>query len=183
MPASVLTQHNDNIRSGANLQESKLNTTNVNVNDFGLLASRDVVGRIYAQPLYVPGVMIAGRPRNVVYVATMHNWVYAFDADDLSPGAGPLWKRQVDAHPVPSHFYGQGYVDISNNNEDPIGILSTPVVDPATNTIYLVAAAYDPAILAGPVALAQNAFKQLLFALDLSTGDLRAPTASSSNPV
>ena len=183
MPASVLTQHNDNFRSGANLQETKLNTTNVNVNDFGLLASREVAGRIYAQPLYVTGVVIDGKPRNVVYVATMHNWVYAFDADDLSPGAAPLWKRQVDSHPVPSHFYGQGYVDISNNNDDPIGILSTPGIDLAAHTIYLVAAAFDPAILTGSGTTAQNAFKQLLFALDLSTGNLRAPAAGSSNPV
>jgi hypothetical protein len=183
MAVSVLTQHNDNIRSGANLQETKLNTTNVNVNDFGLVASRDVEGRIYAQPLYVPNVMIGGKARNVVYVATMHNWVYAFDADDLTPGGGPLWKRQVDPHPVPSRFYGPHYTDISNNNDDPIGILSTPVVDPAANTIYLVAAAFDPAILAGPAATAQNAFKQLLFALDLSTGNLCPPTAGSANPV
>jgi hypothetical protein len=183
MAVSVLTQHNDNIRSGANLRETKLNTTNVNVNDFGLVASREVEGRIYAQPLYAQNVMIGGNAKNLVYVATMHNWVYAFDADDLAPGAGPLWKRQVDPHPVPSHFYGQNYIDISNNNDDPIGILSTPVVDPAANTIYLVAAAYDPAVLAGPAAQAQNAFKQLLFALDLSTGALRAPAAGSSNPV
>jgi hypothetical protein len=183
MPVNVLTQHNDNIRSGANLQETKLNTTNVNVNDFGLLTSRAVVGRIYAQPLYVSGVLIAGTPRNVVYVATMNNWVYAFDADDLSPTAGPLWKRQVDPHPVPSVVYGKNYFDISNNNNDPIGIVSTPVVDPAANTIYLVAASYDPAVLAGPIAQAPNAFKQLLFALDLSTGNLRPPAAGSANPV
>ena len=183
MPVSVLTQHNDNIRSGANLQETKLNTTNVNVNDFGLLASRDVEGQIYAQPLYVPGIEIAGKARNVVYVVTMHNWVYAFDADDLSLGAGPLWKRQVDPHPVPSGFYRLSYHDISNNTNDPIGILSTPVVDLTANVIYLVAATFDPAILAGPVAAAPNAFKQLLFALDLSTGNLRPAVAESSNPV
>jgi hypothetical protein len=183
MAVSVLTQHNDNVRSGANLQETKLNTANVNVNDFGLVASREVEGQIYAQPLYVPNVIIAGKTKNIVYVATMHNWVYAFDADDLTPGAGLLWKRQVDPHPVPSHFYGQNYIDISNNNDDPIGILSTPVIDPAANTIYLVAAAFDPAILAGPLATAPSAFKQLLFALDLSTGDLRTPVAASSNPV
>ena len=184
MVVSVLTQHNDNIRSGANLQETKLNTSNVNVNDFGLIASRDVEGRIYAQPLYVPGVTIAGKAKNVVYVATMHNWVYAFDADDLTPGAGPLWKRQVNPHPVPSrHFYGLKYKDISDNNDDAIGILSTPVIDPAGSTIYVVAAAFDPAVLAGPPATAQTAFKQLLFALDLSTGNLRAPVAGSSNPV
>ena len=162
MPVNVLTQHNDAIRSGANLKESQLNTTNVNVNDFGLRASRNAIGRIYGQPLYVSGVHMAGKVRNVVYVATMHNWVYAFDADDLTPAAGPLWKRQVDPNPVPSHFYGDGYQDISNNTDDPIGILSTPVIDPAANTIYVVAAAFDPAILAGPVAKAPEAFKQLL---------------------
>jgi hypothetical protein len=186
MTVNVLTQHNDNIRSGANLLEVKLDTTNVNVNDFGLLASRDVEGQIYAQPLYVANVTVPGqpKPRNVVYVATMHNWVYAFDADDVTPGAPPLWKRRVDPHPVPSRFYGQNYIDISNNNNDnPIGILSTPVIDPAANTIYLVAATFDAAILAGPAATAANAFKQLLFALDLSTGNLRAPAAGSSNPV
>ncbi len=183
MPVSVLTQHNDNLRSGANLSETILNTNNVNVNQFGLVASREVVGRIYAQPLYVPGITIAGKVRNVVYVATMHNWVYAFDADDLSAGAGPLWKRQVDSHPVPSHFYGPNYRDISNNGDDPIGILSTPVVDPAKNTIYLVAAAFDPAVLAGPAPASQNAFKQLLFALDLSTGNLQPAAAGSTNPV
>jgi hypothetical protein len=183
MAVGVLTQHNDNLRSGANLNETILNTNNVNVNQFGLVASRDVEGRIYAQPLYVSGVQIAGKAKNVVYVATMHNWVYAFDADDLTPGAGPLWKRQVDPHPVPSRFYGDNYIDISNNNDDPIGILSTPVVDPAANTIYLVAASFDPAVLAGPVGNAPNAFKQLLFALDLSTGNLRPATAGSSNPV
>jgi hypothetical protein len=181
MAISVLTQHNDNVRSGANLQETKLNTNNVNVNEFGLLASRDVEGRIYAQPLFVPGITVEGKVRNVVCVATMHNWVYAFDADDLSAGAGPLWKRQLDPHPVPSRLFGANYHDISTNNDDPIGILSTPVVDLASSTIYLVAATVDPHVLAGPAP--QNAFKQLLFALDLSTGNLRAPTAGSSNPV
>src|SRR5437762_12700761 len=132
MPVIVLMLHNDNIRSGANLQETKINTTNVNVNDFGLLASRDVEGQIYAQPLYVPGIEIAGKARNVVYVVTMHKWVYAFDADDLSPGAGPLWKRQVDPHPVLSGFYRLSYPEISKKTNDPLGILSTPVVAPTS---------------------------------------------------
>jgi hypothetical protein len=120
MPVSVLTQHNDNIRSGANLQETKLKTSDIEVNTFGLVASRDVEGEIYAQVLYVPKVTIGGIPKNVVYVATMENWVYAFDADDLSPGGTLLWKRQVHPHPVPGHFYGANYNDITGN----IGILS-----------------------------------------------------------
>src|SRR6202050_137378 len=88
---SVLTQHNDNARTGQNLNETILNTSNINQNSFGKLFWRTVDGFIYAQPLYVPGLTIGGATHNVVYVATQHNSVYAFDADD--PGAAtPLWQ-------------------------------------------------------------------------------------------
>jgi hypothetical protein len=89
---SVLTQHNDNSRTGANLQEVLLTTSNVNQSQFGKLFTRQVDGHIYAQPLYVSNVTIPNKgTHNVVYVATMHNSVYAFDADN--PHASkPLWK-------------------------------------------------------------------------------------------
>ncbi|HET6145297.1 MAG TPA: hypothetical protein VFE02_17445, partial [Candidatus Acidoferrales bacterium] len=75
----VLTQHNDNARSGANLKETKLNTSNVNKDRFGKLASRAVDGNVYAQPLVVSGAHVTGReaPTNIVIVATENNSVYA----------------------------------------------------------------------------------------------------------
>src|SRR5690349_4505155 len=78
----VLTQHNDVARTGANLQEKVLSPATVSAASFGKIFSRDVDGQIYAQPLYVGGVMGG---KNVVYVATEHNSVYAFDADGASP--------------------------------------------------------------------------------------------------
>ena len=88
---SVWTQHNDNLRTGANLKETILNTGNVNAKQFGKLFARPVKGQIYAQPLYVPLVTVPGQgTHNVVFVATAHNDVYAFDADDPKQNA-PLW--------------------------------------------------------------------------------------------
>src|SRR2546423_14172462 len=179
MSTSVLTQHNDSARSGANLHEVKLKVSDIDVNRFGLLCSRAVEGLIYAQPLYVPGVNIGGRATNLVIVARMKNWVYAFDGDDTTPSATFLWRRRVHPHPVPAHVYGSQYNDISGT----IGILGTPVADPATQTVYVVAAAFEPAILEGPIATAHQAFKQLLVALDLSTGHVRPPAPGSANPI
>src|SRR4051812_30304317 len=82
----VLTQHNDTARSGANLQETKLNTSSVKAATFGKLAFRLVDGNLFAQPLIVSQARIAGRAGtpNVAIVATAHNSVYAFDADDTN---------------------------------------------------------------------------------------------------
>src|SRR5260370_29035987 len=77
---SVLTQHNDNQRTGANLSETTLNTSSVNVNQFGLLFRMPVDDQVYASPLYVANLNIAGGTRNVVYVATVNNTIYAFHA-------------------------------------------------------------------------------------------------------
>ena len=77
----VLTQHNDNARTGQNTAESILNTTNVNVNQFGKLFAMPADGQVYAQPLYVPGVTIKGGVHNVVIIATENDTVYAYDAD------------------------------------------------------------------------------------------------------
>src|SRR5882672_7420275 len=135
MTSGVLTQHNDNGRSGANVQETILNVSNVNANQFGKLFSHSLQGQIYAQPLYVPFVKITGKGVHdgVVYVATMENWLYAFDAsDNLGPNAQPLWSRQIHGNPVPAHLYDPNYFDIAG----PAGgnILSTPVIDAKIGT-------------------------------------------------
>ena len=80
----VLTQHNDNARTGQNTSETSLTTSNVNVNQFGKLFAMPVNGQVYAQPLYVPGVTINGGVHNVVIIATEADSVYAYDADSAS---------------------------------------------------------------------------------------------------
>ena len=87
---AVTTYHNDNVRSGQNLKEVKLNTTNVNVNTFGKRVSYPVDGQVYGQPLFIPGVSIGDSSYNVVYVVTENDSVYAFDADQTT-ASSPLW--------------------------------------------------------------------------------------------
>ena len=188
MHASVLTQHNNNGRTGVNPHETRLRPEHVDVNRFGKLFTQSVVGQVYAQPLYVPFVAIPGKGvHHVVYVATMDNWVYAFDADDaLGPNAEPLWSVQLDPNPVPAQIFSQNhYADIIGK----IGILSTPVIDaeigtsaydPSRGTMYLVLATMDPALFP---TCTQDAFRHLLYAIDIGDGQLRDMGAAGSNPV
>jgi hypothetical protein len=127
---NVLTQHNDNYRTGANLNEYVLTTSNVNTGQFGRLFTRAVDGQMYAQPLYVHAVMISNQVRNVVYICTEHNSVYAFDADNAS-ASNALWWVNLGPS-VPS--------SVLNNCGDlapEVGITATPVIDAGTGTIYV----------------------------------------------
>ena len=147
---SVVTQHNDIARTGANTSETILTPANVNFRTFGKLFSQPVDGYVYAQPLYLPGVtMGAGTPQagtnhNVVFVVTENDSVYAFDADTNAPAANasPLWHITLldAAHGAPAGArVVSSSTDIRQTDIVPlIGITSTPVIDPATGTIYVV---------------------------------------------
>jgi len=106
MSVMVTTQHGNNERTGANLAETILNTSNINVHDFGRLFRRPVEGSIYAQPLYLPAVNVPGKGlHNLVYVATMHNLIYAFDADDPAASSclGTNFARHAHRAPRSGH--------------------------------------------------------------------------------
>jgi hypothetical protein len=129
----VLTQHNDQFRTGGNTSETQLMPSNVNSNQFGKLFSVPSDGCVYAQPLIVSGLSIGSVTRNVLYVASMENSVYAYDADN----GALLWHVNFDGGdvtPIP-------VVDITGNNNlnihGDIGIESTPVIDTNTGTLYV----------------------------------------------
>src|SRR5262245_6459460 len=115
-------------RTGANLQERILNPSNVNPARFGKLFSRNVDNSVYALPLIVPNLQIAGARHNVLFVATMGNTVYAFDADDPAQAA-PLWSRNLGTATPGDSFIGPTHH----------GILSTPFIDVPSATLYTVA--------------------------------------------
>ena len=159
---SVLTSRNDNSRDGLNPNETTLTTSNVNVTQFGKLFSQKVNGYVYAQPLYVPNVTIAGTIHNVVYVATEHDSVYAFDADsNTGTNASPLWHRSFI-------FPKKGITTVSDQEQGcddiypEIGITSTPVIDSTSGTLYLAAKTDD-----------NGTFTWRLHALDITTGKER----------
>jgi hypothetical protein len=157
----IATAQYDNARTGANLLETILTPQNVNVAQFGRIAFLPVDGDVYAQPLYIPHLEIPGKGlRNVIFIATERDSVYAFDAD--TPSTDPLWQVSfVDAKknisPVSAHDVHCPFID------PVIGITSTPVIDLPSRTLYALARTRE----------AKNGnwvFRQTLHALDLATG-------------
>lgn len=166
--AGVLTQHNDNGRTGQDLDETQLAPANVNTSTFGKLFALPVDGQVYAQPLYVPQVSIGGAMHNMVYVATENESVFAFDADT----GAQLWQISViDAAHGGTSGETPGHIvdDLGCTDLAPIvGITSTPVINPATNTMYVEAKSKE----------SDGSYIQRLHALDITTGAevLNGPT-------
>lgn len=165
MAFDVLTNRYDAARTGANLSESTLNHSNVNVNGFGKLFARGVDGQIYAQPLIVSNLKIPGSgTKSLVFVATTRNMVYAFDAEDPE-ACHPVWRVNcdgADGTPVPRSDYGGGYQDFTAD----IGITSTPVIDRGVGTLYVTAKSKE-------VRAGQPHYLYRLHALELTTGKPR----------
>jgi chitodextrinase len=160
--AGTFTRDVDRLRTGLNANEIVLTPANVNVAQFGKLFSYSINGTADASPLYVANVNIPGTGfRNVVYVATEHDSVYAFDADGLQ--SGPLWSVSFinpagGITPVPSMDTGE-CCDLAPE----IGITGTPVIDPATNTLYVIAKTKE-------VSRNRTNYFHRLHALDITTG-------------
>ncbi|PYU57082.1 MAG: pyrrolo-quinoline quinone [Acidobacteria bacterium] len=152
----VITYHYDNSRSGQNLSETALTPANVNSTKFGKLGEFVVDGKVDAQPLYLSQVTIGGQKKNVLYVATEHGSVYAFDADSINGTASTvLWKTStLGSGETTSDDRGCGQVTPE------IGITATPVIDRSRNAIYVVGMSKN----------AGGAYFQRIHALDLTTG-------------
>jgi len=139
---NVLNVNYDTHQTGANLQETSL-TPQINWNSFGKVGTYPVDGQVYAQPLYVTGVIIGGVTYNVLYVATMHNSIFAFNAD-APQSPVPLW--QVNLGPiVPAGLFN------FNDILPEIGILGTPAIDAVNQVLYVVADTLPAGAFSNPV--------------------------------
>ena len=163
--------------TGTNLNETILTPQNVGApGGFGLLFTQTLDGQSYGQPLYVGastlGKFADGSSHNVVYVATEHDSVYAFDADSnaAAPDNAPLWHVSLlppGTTPIPAGDVGSSDIQVE------IGITATPVIDPVTSTLYIVSAVETTST---------GTFQQYLNALDLKTGAPKFGSPVQVNP-
>jgi len=149
----VLTNRNNLERTGANLKETVLTPANVNTQKFGMIFKRVVDDQVYSQPLLVTNVKMAGGWHDVIYVTTVNNSVYAFDANDATATI-PFWHVNFGT-PASLNDADFGCTDINGN----MGIVGTPVVNAKKTTLYVVA-----------LTKAGGGYSQRLHALDLATG-------------
>jgi hypothetical protein len=147
----------DKFQTGANTKETVLTPSNVNTSNFGKLATYPVDGNVLGQPVYMAGVNVPNKGvHNVVYVATNHDSVYAFDADGLT--STPLWKKSF----IDSAAGITTYPPVDACCVTEVGIAGTMVIDPATKTIYVVAATKE-----------NGTYVHRLHALDATSGSER----------
>jgi hypothetical protein len=183
---NVYTRSYDNARTGANLQETTLTPANVNSTNFGKLFTFHTDGEIYAQPLYVSNLAIAGGTHNVVFVASMLNTVYALDADT----GAELWSQNFGSPIIPQDVENLQNISFATG----LGILTTPVIDPTTNIMYFVSGS-QPASGAQQYSFNLNAIEiatglpvsgsPVTIAATYSTPDLTTPlvfSAQTQNP-
>jgi hypothetical protein len=153
---NVLTYRSDNLRSGQNLSETTLTNTRVNSSTFGKVYTLSVDGYVYAQPLHLSNLAIPGKgTRNVVFIATEHDSVYAFDADTTEP----LWQVSF-INPSAGVTTEPASDTLTTDIVPEVGITSTPVIDATSGTLYVV------------VKTKENGGQQIfrLHALDVTTG-------------
>jgi hypothetical protein len=163
--AGVYTYHHDLARDGANTQEYALTPANVNTATFGKLFSCTVDGAVWAQPLWVANLSIGGSRHNVVFVATARDSLYAFDAD-ASP-CMQLWSVSlIDA----SHGGTTGEISVYRTLDGDWGVTGTPVIDPQSNTLYLVTKSQNP----GTTPSVTQPYYERLHAIDITTGKERS---------
>lgn len=155
--AAVLTQKGDPGRSGWYSRETYLTVTNVTASEFGKVADLAVDGQVYAQPLFVPGIEVGGRRYDLAVVATEHDSVYAFDAHARGAQPSLIWRRSLLKAGARPLAVGK---DLTCNAISPeVGITSTPVVDLASQRLFVVAATRE-----------SSGFIYRMYALDLRTG-------------
>ena len=162
LSVNVLTWHDDLARTGLNSNETVLTPANVAQATFGKLFSYPVDGQVYAEPLYVSNLAIPGQgTHNVVFVATEHDSVYAFDANSNSgANGGLLWHVSLGTSAaMPNSYFGNRYGPYHDLTPE-VGITGTPVIDLSTNTMYLDAFTND-----GP-----GVYSHHIHALDITTG-------------
>ena len=157
----VTTWRNDHTLSGVNSQEYALAGQNVEPSKFGKLFSCPVDGWVFAQPLWMANVQIKGARHNIVFIATENDSLYAIDAD--GPGCKAVWSSQ-SVNLIPGDEKIAPLADLENDSFalGPVtGITGTPVIDPSSQTIYLVAVTENKTT---------GTIIQRLHAIDITTG-------------
>jgi hypothetical protein len=160
-PKDVLTQHNDNLRTGLYPSETVLNPSLLKSGNFNLLFDihlEDPTDQIYAQPLYVHNLFLPSRDTtgNVLFVATEHNMIYAFDAD----GGTIIWHSSLGGPPTSQQVNNQGFYTIFPN----VGVTSTPVIDRTRGLLYVVSVSTESPIC--PIC-------HMIYAIDITTGSVK----------